>query len=587
MKITCDNCGAKYSIADEKVQGKVFKIRCKKCSNIIVVRGTNDADDIAASDAGGGGDADDGWHVVIGREQTGPMGAAEIRERFAAGEINADSYIWREGFADWQRLAAVPAFSDLGGAPPAAESAPAIAGAAAAGQPDLFAGADADAGGEETNRTDAGSLFGTDAGGGGQDLFAGQGGEPAPEADAGGGGLFTSSPADAPAEGGGGDLFGGVDVPSDPSVPVSDDAHMTGQRGENSVLFSLANLQALAMGGKSTVADAGPAAPTAAAPAAGMASGGGSGLIDIRAMAASTGASTASSHDAELPALGGFASPIAAAPVLLPTASEERPKWVLPAVIGMGSLLVVTVVVLFVVLMGGDDKQPPTKVAQNTTTPKTGAAGEDPATKDKPATATEKAADPTASATGGDTKKGATAAETKPGEASPKKATRSTKRRRSSRRGKRSARTTSPSPTRSATPTAAPKRKKRSGKRDELDDLIDGAITGKKKRRTAPARRASSSGSSSNLPDRLERSQIQAGMRKVKGRVKGCYDRFKVPGLAMVRVTISGSGKVSSARVSGLFAGTPTGSCVASAVKSARFARCKKSTTITYPFSLR
>ena len=39
MKIVCDSCGTKYSIADEKVRGKVFKIRCKKCSHIIVVRG--------------------------------------------------------------------------------------------------------------------------------------------------------------------------------------------------------------------------------------------------------------------------------------------------------------------------------------------------------------------------------------------------------------------------------------------------------------------------------------------------------------------------------------------------------------------
>ena len=35
MKIVCDSCSAKYSIADEKVAGKVFKIRCKKCSNVI------------------------------------------------------------------------------------------------------------------------------------------------------------------------------------------------------------------------------------------------------------------------------------------------------------------------------------------------------------------------------------------------------------------------------------------------------------------------------------------------------------------------------------------------------------------------
>ena len=47
MKIVCDACQAKYSISDDKVQGKVFKIRCKKCSNIIVVRGGAGAQEAA------------------------------------------------------------------------------------------------------------------------------------------------------------------------------------------------------------------------------------------------------------------------------------------------------------------------------------------------------------------------------------------------------------------------------------------------------------------------------------------------------------------------------------------------------------
>jgi predicted Zn finger-like uncharacterized protein len=38
MKIVCDACQAKYSIADDKIQGKAFKIRCKKCNHIIVVK---------------------------------------------------------------------------------------------------------------------------------------------------------------------------------------------------------------------------------------------------------------------------------------------------------------------------------------------------------------------------------------------------------------------------------------------------------------------------------------------------------------------------------------------------------------------
>lgn len=44
MKFSCNKCHAKYAIADEKVRGKVLKIRCKKCQAIIVVREIKVAD---------------------------------------------------------------------------------------------------------------------------------------------------------------------------------------------------------------------------------------------------------------------------------------------------------------------------------------------------------------------------------------------------------------------------------------------------------------------------------------------------------------------------------------------------------------
>ena len=43
MKVTCQSCQAKYTIADEKVRGKVAKIRCKKCGTTIIVNGTEGA----------------------------------------------------------------------------------------------------------------------------------------------------------------------------------------------------------------------------------------------------------------------------------------------------------------------------------------------------------------------------------------------------------------------------------------------------------------------------------------------------------------------------------------------------------------
>src|SRR6476659_9415300 len=124
MKIVCDACQAKYSISDDKVQGKVFKIRCKKCSNIIVVRGGAGAAEAApaaqekdtrvydyGADAAGGGGDESVWHVVINQHQVGPMTAAEVQQKFSSGEIDAETYAWREGFADWMPLSQVDAFA--------------------------------------------------------------------------------------------------------------------------------------------------------------------------------------------------------------------------------------------------------------------------------------------------------------------------------------------------------------------------------------------------------------------------------------------------------------------------------------------
>src|SRR5688572_20165429 len=114
MKIECDKCSAKYSIADEKVRGKTFKIRCKKCSNVIIVR-----DKVAAAAGGGGGvdvavdQGQAGWHLAINGETVGPMSEDDVRARYDSGEIDKDTAIWQEGFEDWVPLGDVDAFADL------------------------------------------------------------------------------------------------------------------------------------------------------------------------------------------------------------------------------------------------------------------------------------------------------------------------------------------------------------------------------------------------------------------------------------------------------------------------------------------
>jgi hypothetical protein len=89
-------------------------------------------------------------------------------------------------------------------------------------------------------------------------------------------------------------------------------------------------------------------------------------------------------------------------------------------------------------------------------------------------------------------------------------------------------------------------------------------------------------------PETLSRSQIQGGMRGIKSLVQRCFDRYQIPGLANVQIRIDRDGTVGTARVRGMFADTPTGSCVTAAAGAARFpAFSGNAITITYPFVLR
>jgi len=121
-----------------------------------------------------------------------------------------------------------------------------------------------------------------------------------------------------------------------------------------------------------------------------------------------------------------------------------------------------------------------------------------------------------------------------------------------------------------------------------LNDASPESKPAPKKAAAAAREESSGGGEDSSLPDQLDKGQIVNGMQKIKSRVSSCFDQFKVPGMANVAVTIAGSGRVSSSNVTGQFAGTPTGDCVAKAVKGASFPKFKGSPqSIVYPFILR
>ena len=44
------------------------------------------------------------WYYVQGSERVGPVGFETLKELFLKDEINSESYVWRKGFQNWERI---------------------------------------------------------------------------------------------------------------------------------------------------------------------------------------------------------------------------------------------------------------------------------------------------------------------------------------------------------------------------------------------------------------------------------------------------------------------------------------------------
>ncbi|MDD4974782.1 MAG: DUF4339 domain-containing protein [Bacteriovorax sp.] len=44
------------------------------------------------------------WYYVLGSERVGPVGVETLKDLFLKEEINLESYVWRKGFQNWERI---------------------------------------------------------------------------------------------------------------------------------------------------------------------------------------------------------------------------------------------------------------------------------------------------------------------------------------------------------------------------------------------------------------------------------------------------------------------------------------------------
>jgi hypothetical protein len=353
---------------------------------------------------------------------------------------------------------------------------------------------------------------------------------------------------------------------------------LTGQRNENSVLFSLSNLQALATG-------SGGAAP-APGIRPGMATGEGSGLIDIRALASATQAvsdkpnGSAREKVEDLLAVGsgsaGFSAVNFAAPVAVEKADTNK-------------LLVGGMIAAFVAILGLGGavaylvmRDPPAAQPAVAGITQPGAAAEQPGGPAAQAAAAPTGAGdrPVGEASGAAREPEAeNPREARPasgaGHAAPKKA-------RETGGGK--AEKEAPAAAAVPPPAAAPAAPKKSSGEQSIDDLLSGALGAKTGGAAKPAPAAKPA--AADLPSSPGRDDVISALNVVKPKVQACGNGQT--GIATAKIAVAGStGRVTSVDVSGQFAGTPVAACVSREVGKAKFPKFSQpSFSVTFPFKI-
>ncbi len=379
MKIQCQSCQAKYTIADDKVLGKVVKIRCKKCSSTIVVNGDEARPAGYAGEASAdpqaleyGSPSTDSWTVNVADGDQRTMTGAQLTSEYRAGVVNDETYCWKDGMADWLPLREIePLFGavQLAGRgvlhslqeddlsfPPQSVPSPSAQGmghsaalfstgeTAVAGESPFSGGSSnghPHSNGFAEHEAQAAPAAARRGGGRGQgaDLFgnvASAGGEED---------VTTSAVPSHALRGGGGGGGGGGGI---------EEQKLTGQRNESSVLFSLS---ALTDGSKNE----------SAASSRTTATSDGSGLIDIRALSQTMGSDDRRDTSARVDDImnlsgGGAFGAALSAPILAPPPLEMASyagdqaggsgspnKLLLVAIIAAAALIAIGIVVAVLV----------------------------------------------------------------------------------------------------------------------------------------------------------------------------------------------------------------------------------------------
>ncbi len=627
MKVVCDACQAKYQIPDERVAGRKLKIRCRKCGATITVRGDHDVAGATSSPREAAHEQTP-WHVSLDGEQHGPYASEQMANMLRAGQLPWDAHVWREGYSDWKTAAESDTL--VRAVAVAGDEAPTMAVAHPSAPPTdpsyapAFTGEDTPArmlqsspSLAETLQPSARSAFAARSAARASQpphaFAASLGSSPALEQ------THPSQPPEMYAQ-----QARGFD--SAPTFSSARPVQLTGERNEDSVLFSARSLSM-------------PGASAPPQPRGGFAGGEGSGLIDIRALAAlARGGAQDATTPVPLPGNGGSGRPPRDETLVLASQTgafgnldslapidrpSTRPNKAVPFAILAGSGMIAVAAVAAVYLLRPQPAPtrvavaaPVAPVAEPAAAPQAAlpsepapAATEPAPQAQQPAAAPEAEPEPAAEPVHASKPvrvanvrhaRAAAAVSAKVAKAkpAPKDAledavadnAKVAKKEPSpsiddllgdKKPAAKAEPTKSPAPDPLADDTPLPKPKEPARSRS-IDELLDDAVPGKNGAAAPEAAAASAA-----LPEAPTRDQVLAAMHGVEPAVQACAEGQTLEASsATVSITVIGfTGKVSSVRVNGV--GGSVGSCIARAVRGAGFPKFAKANfSINFPFKL-
>ena len=541
MKVQCEQCGAAYSVADEKVAGRKLRQRCRKCGEPIIIDGSalDGAPQEESFAVSVPADSEAVWHIAVADTTQGPYTLQELAQYYADGHIVLDTLVCRDGWNDWKQAGEVP---------------------------ELVSASRDNAHPAPVPRSSRGPMVP-------QHIVQ----------------AFEQPVAM------GSDPFGDAPIsPSSPRVTMEEMA-TPGMQRDGTVQFSMDEIRALSSVSMPSVAPMSSTLP-------GHATHDDSGLIDMRALAAAEAEAIAAA--AQAPQHGnGYrpfspsqvsplqaVSPLAFAAHARPATGLDTRTKVMAGLAAFGLVLSAVVAVIALqrtaapapialaapapVAAAAQPAPAPAATAAPAPAAPEAAAAAEPATAEaeKPAAETAVAAvgahkikksgghvaeGDVVSATHGSKRKAHAAADDAEGDAKPAAASKDDDLSIDSIIAKK------PSPTKKGSP--------------DIDDLLDGAISGAKK--PAPKEEAPAA---SALPAAPSREQMMSALGVAKGKAAKC----KGPGVATASITITGkSGRASSVNVTGVEG--PAKSCVEKAVRSTSFPKFQKDTfEVKFPFKL-